>query len=92
MFRVELVDGGYASFDLFQHELVPQHVIATEEEIQLVLAHFGIKKGQLPRIYRDDPAVKVLGARPGQIIRIERNSPTAGRAYYYRLVVDSSSD
>jgi DNA-directed RNA polymerase subunit H len=91
MSRVELVDGGYASFDLFQHELVPQHVIATEEEIQLVLAHFGIKKSQLPRIFRDDPAVKVLGARPGQVIRVERNSPTAGRAYYYRLVVDSSS-
>jgi DNA-directed RNA polymerase subunit H len=88
--RVELVDGGYASFDLFEHELVPTHIIASDEEIQLVLDHYGIEKNQLPRIFRDDPAVRVLGARPGQIIRIERVSPTAGVAFYYRLVVDSS--
>ncbi|MFW9964711.1 MAG: DNA-directed RNA polymerase subunit H [Candidatus Sifarchaeia archaeon] len=87
--RVELVEGGYASFELFEHELVPAHIIASNEEIKLVLDHFGIEKSQLPRIYRDDPAVKVLGARPGQVIRIERNSPTAGKSYYYRLVSDS---
>ncbi len=88
--RVELVDGGYASFDLFEHELVPPHIIASDEEIQLVLDHYGIEKNQLPRIFRDDPAVKVLGARPGQVVRIERESLTAGRSFYYRLVVDSS--
>ena len=63
MSRVELVDGGYASFDLFEHELVPPHVIASDEEIKLVLDHYRITKSQLPRIYRDDPAVRVLGAR-----------------------------
>jgi DNA-directed RNA polymerase subunit H len=88
--RVELVDGGYASFDLFEHELVPTHIIASEDEIQLVLDHYGIEKNQLPRIFRDDPAVRLLGARPGQIIRIERASLTAGVTFYYRLVVDSS--
>ncbi|MHA2322341.1 MAG: DNA-directed RNA polymerase subunit RpoH/Rpb5 C-terminal domain-containing protein [Candidatus Thorarchaeota archaeon] len=65
-------------------------MIASDEEIQLVLDHYGIEKNQLPRIFREDPAVKVLGARPGQVIRIERESLTAGRSFYYRLVVDSS--
>jgi DNA-directed RNA polymerase subunit H len=88
--RIELVNDGYASFDLFNHELVPIHIIASEEEIQLVLNHYGIEKNQLPRIFRDDPAVKVLGARPGQVVRIERDSPTAGKTFYYRLVVNSS--
>ncbi len=87
--RVELVDGGYASFDLFNHELVPPHVIAEESEIQLVLNHYGIDKTHLPRIQTRDPAARVLGARPGQVIRIERESPTAGVAFYYRLVVDT---
>ncbi len=87
--RVELVAGNYASFDLFGHELVPPHVIAEAAEIQLVLDHYGIKKTHLPRIMSRDPAARVLGARPGQVIRIERESPTAGVAYYYRLVVDS---
>ncbi|MHA1948549.1 MAG: DNA-directed RNA polymerase subunit H [Candidatus Thorarchaeota archaeon] len=82
--------GNYASFDLFEHELVPPHIIASADEIKLVLEHYGIEKNQLPRIYRDDPAVRVLGARPGQIVRIKRESPTAGQTYYYRLVIDTS--
>ena len=89
--RIELIIGNYASFDLFEHELVPQHTIATDTEVKLVLEHYGIEKSQLPRIYRDDPAVKVLGARPGQIVRVQRESPTAGKTFYYRLVVNSSS-
>ncbi len=87
--RVELVEGHYASFDLFDHEMVPAHVIAEETEIQMVLEHYGIRKTHLPRIQTRDPAARVLGARPGQVIRVERDSPTAGRTYYYRLVVDS---
>lgn len=87
--KVELVEGNYASFDLFGHELVPPHVIAENSEIQLVLDHYRIKKTQLPRIQSRDPAAKVLGARPGQVVRVERASLTAGLAYYYRLVVDS---
>ena len=89
--RVELVEGGYASFDLFGHELVPQHIIAEESEVQLVLSHYGIKKRQLPRILRDDPAARVLGAKVEQVIRIERASPTSGSIYYYRLVADAPS-
>ncbi|MHA2359352.1 MAG: DNA-directed RNA polymerase subunit H [Candidatus Thorarchaeota archaeon] len=87
--RVELVEGHYASFDLFGHEMVPPHVIAEESEVQMVLDHYGINKTQLPRILVRDPAARVLGARPGQIVRIERDSLVAGRSYYYRLVVDS---
>jgi DNA-directed RNA polymerase subunit H (RpoH/RPB5) len=85
--RVELVEGGYASFDLFEHELVPPHSIASEEEINLVLNHYKINKTQLPRISHNDSAVRVLGAVSGQVLRIERNSDTAGSTFYYRLVV-----
>lgn len=86
--RIELVEGHYSSFDLFEHELVPTHVIAEDAEIQRVLEHYKIKKTQLPRIYSSDPAARVLGARPGQVLRIQRESPTAGLTYYYRFVVD----
>ncbi|NWF95286.1 MAG: DNA-directed RNA polymerase subunit H [Candidatus Thorarchaeota archaeon] len=88
--KVELVEGNYSSFDLFDHELVPKHVIASEDEVKMVLDHYGIKRPHLPRIMRDDPAAKLLGARPGQVLRIERKSKTAGVAYYYRLVVDGA--
>jgi len=86
--HIELVKGNYASFDLFEHDLVPPHIIAEQSEVDLVLGHYKIKKAQLPRIYVSDPAARVLGARPGQVIRIERNSDTAGTTFYYRLVVD----
>ena len=87
--RIELVEGNYASFDLFEHDLVPTHIIAEQSEVDLVLGHYKIKKTQLPRIYISDPAARVLGARGGQVIRIERDSETAGAVFYYRLVVDS---
>jgi DNA-directed RNA polymerase subunit H (RpoH/RPB5) len=92
MTRVELVKGNYASFDLFKHEVVPTHTIAKNEEIELVLKYYKILKPQLPRILRNDPAVKVLGAKAGQVIRIKRESQTAGTSYYYRLVVDPGQD
>ncbi|MBD3407672.1 MAG: DNA-directed RNA polymerase subunit H [Candidatus Lokiarchaeota archaeon] len=86
--RVELIQGNYSSFDLFDHHLVPRHRIAEDDEINLLLNFYGITRSELPRIIRDDPAVKVLGARPGQVIRIERDSLVAGITYYYRLVID----
>jgi DNA-directed RNA polymerase subunit H (RpoH/RPB5) len=87
--RIELVEGNYASFDLFEHDLVPTHIISEQTEVDLVTSHYKINKTQLPRIYVSDPAAKVLGARAGQVIRIERDSETAGNTFYYRLVVDS---
>ncbi len=89
--NVELVEGTYSSFDLFKHELVPKHYIASEEEVRRVLEYYGISKTDLPRIYRDDPAVRVLGAKAGQVIRVERFSPTAGKTHYWRLVVEGAS-
>ena len=88
--RIELIEGTYASFDIFHHELVSKHSIVSADEIQLVLGHYGIERNQLPQILRDDPAAKALGAKPGQVVRIERDSAAAGVVYYYRLVVDSS--
>ena len=87
--KVELVEGNYSSFDLFDHQLVPAHVIIESAEIELLTTHYKIKKTQLPRVHSSDPAARVLGARPGQVLRIERDSETSGKTYYYRLVVDS---
>lgn len=88
--RVELIEGGYPSFELFGHQLVPKHTIASKDEVDLVTGHYGIDKSQFPRIRRNDPAARVLGAKVGQVIRIERQSPTAGKTFYYRIVVEPS--
>jgi len=75
-------------FNIFDHVLVPKHEILSEKEEKELLEKLGVTKEQLPKIKKDDPAVKALGAKPGQIIKITRKSHTAGVSIYYRVVVE----
>jgi DNA-directed RNA polymerase subunit H len=67
--------------------MVPDHKIMNDEEVRDLLAMYKITSEQLPKIYHDDPSVKTIGAKPGDVIRIIRTSHTAGRAESYRLVI-----
>jgi len=73
--------------NVLEHAMVPDHQIMREEEVQQLYSHYSISSDQLPKIYHDDPAVKVIGAKVGDVIRIVRISHTAGRAESYRLVI-----
>ena len=73
--------------DIFQSNLVPKHEILSEDERRDLLSRMKIEEKQLPRIKSGDPAVKKLGAKKGDIIRIIRKSPTAGDYLYFRIVV-----
>jgi len=73
--------------DIFQSSLVPKHEILPEDEKKLLLEQLHISESQLPKIKSSDPAVKVLGAKKGDVLRITRKSPTAGEYLYYRIVV-----
>ena len=66
---------------------MPLHEILDEEETSLILKKYGITKEQLPKILKDDPVVKAIAAKEGQVLRISRRSRTAGESVYYRLVV-----
>jgi len=59
----------------------------TEEEAAQLLGQYHITVDQLPKIFSEDPAVKTIGAKVGDVIRIIRESQTAGRAESYRLVI-----
>jgi DNA-directed RNA polymerase subunit H len=74
-------------FNLFKHFQVPEHKFATEEEITELEVKYSIFKNQLPKISSDDPAVQLLGAKIGDVLKIIRNSPTAGVFVVYRAVV-----
>jgi DNA-directed RNA polymerase subunit H len=67
--------------------MVPEHRIMAEEEIGTLLSTYHLSIEQLPKVFHDDPAVKTVKAKPGDVIRIIRSSQTAGRAESYRLVV-----
>lgn len=75
------------NFSVIGHVMVPDHHIMSVEELEELLASYKITRDQLPKIYHDDPAVKEIGAKINDVIRIVRNSQTAGRAEAYRQVV-----
>ena len=72
--------------DIQDHMLVPKHEIMTEEEIsdEFSDADYDIK--DLPKIKSGDPVVKAIGAESGNILRITRESQTAGEFVTYRIV------
>jgi len=86
--HIELIPRIFPSFNIFDHTLVPKHEIMTQEEKQKLLDEYRVKPYQLPRIKASDPAAKAIGARPGDIVRIIRDSPTAGKYTAYRYVVE----
>jgi DNA-directed RNA polymerase subunit H len=75
-------------FDVRQHVLVPKHEILSKEEAREVLERYKVAPYQLPLIKSTDPAVKTIGAKPGDILKITRKSPTAGKAVAYRYVIE----
>ncbi|MEM2176990.1 MAG: DNA-directed RNA polymerase subunit H [Archaeoglobaceae archaeon] len=73
---------------LQDHVLVPKHEILKEEELKELLKLLGVSKEQLPKIKATDPIVKEIGAKPGDVVKITRKSPTAGVSIFYRLVIE----
>ena len=75
-------------FSLLDHELIPKHEIMVEDELKSVLNQYQIEKEQLPKLKVSDPIALEIGASVGDVVKILRNSQTAGEATYYRLVID----
>ena len=86
--KVELLPKTFPVFEIFDHKLVPKHEILDDEEKKKVLAKYKIRPYQMPQIKSTDPAVKAIGAKPGDMLKIIRKSATAGEHIAYRYVVD----
>jgi len=85
---IELLPRIFPAFNIFEHELVPKHEMLTPKEREQFLAQYKIQPYQLPQIKASDPAVKIIGAKPGDILRIIRKSSTAGEHITHRYVVE----
>lgn len=68
------------------HFLVPKHAIMPRAEVESFLKKYSKLIEQLPRISRNDPVALELGARRGDVVKIIRDSLTAGKCVYYRVV------
>lgn len=74
--------------NLMSHFLVPEHVILKEDEKNALLEKYNILENQLPKILATDPIVKQIEGKVGDVVKITRNSQTAGKSFYFRLVVE----
>ncbi|UZE91793.1 MAG: DNA-directed RNA polymerase subunit H [Methanosarcinales archaeon] len=75
-------------FNVRDHEIVPEHVIISKKDVEALLVKYSITKEQLPKIKSADPVCKEIDAKSDDVVKITRNSPTAGKSIAYRLVVD----
>ena len=75
-------------FKVTDHVLVPKHTKLSEKEAEALLKRLNVTREQLPKILKKDPAIKHLDVSVGDIIKIVRQSPTAGKIEYYRCVVN----
>ncbi|HNZ87600.1 MAG TPA: DNA-directed RNA polymerase subunit H [Methanofastidiosum sp.] len=73
--------------NILDNEFVPQHTILTEEESNELLQKYNVTYDKLPLILESDPVVKIIGAKPGNIIKIVRGYSPAGKSVFYRYVI-----
>lgn len=75
-------------FDIRKHVLVPKHQKLSDKEKEELLQKYGITSFELPKIVKHDPMSVSVGAKVGDVIRIVRDSQTAGKSVFYRVVVN----
>jgi len=73
--------------DVSKHQLVPEHTVLNDAEIEEVMEEYNIRKTDLPKIKRKDSALPDE-AEVGDVIKIVRDSRTTDQAVVYRLVVE----
>ncbi|WP_296866248.1 DNA-directed RNA polymerase subunit H [uncultured Methanobrevibacter sp.] len=72
--------------------LVPKHEVISESEKEVLQQNSDFDINNLPKIKINDPVVKELAksnnVSAGDVLRITRNSKTAGEFISYRIVIE----
>jgi DNA-directed RNA polymerase subunit H (RpoH/RPB5) len=74
--------------NIVDNNLVPKHILLSDEEAKNILIEYKINKENLPRILSGDRIAKYYNIKPGQIVKIIRPSITAGEEILYRVCVN----
>ena len=84
---IELIPSSLPIFDIFEHSYVPLHEVVTAEERKEISEKYHAEPYQFPWIRATDPISIILGAKPGDVLKITQKSETAGKYFSYRYVV-----
>ena len=77
--------------DIQNHNLVPKHEVISDSEKELLQKNSDYDINNLPKIKINDPVVKEFpkgSVSVGDVIKITRNSKTAGEFISYRIVIE----
>lgn len=74
--------------NIVDNNLVPKHILLSDDEASNILIEYKINKENLPRIFSVDRIAKYYNIKPGQIVKIIRPSITAGEEIIYRVCVN----
>lgn len=86
---VEIFKFNSLKSDITEHDLVPQHIVLTNEEGKQVLESYRANQKDIPFIKTIDPVAKYYNMKHGEIVKIIRPSPVTCEAIAYRLVIKS---
>ena len=76
-----------SELNISQHVLVPKHELLSDKEKRTILDKHSASLEDFPKILITDPAILHLGIKEGDMIKITRESLTAGDALFYRVVI-----
>lgn len=87
--KIEVFNLAELQYNVSKHILVPKHVpIRSDVDIQEVLTICQIKsKAQLQYVYHTDAMSRYLALKVGEVVKIERISPSAGEMVAWRLCI-----
>lgn len=74
--------------EIKNHVLLLKHEKMNEKDSDDLLKKYNISRSQLPFILKKDPVlIGFEDIKSGDIIKISRMSPTAGKIEYFRVVI-----
>lgn len=74
--------------EIKNHILVPKHEKCSETEKKSILQKYATELKDFPKININDAALYNLDVKPGDLVKISRDSATAGKAIFYRVVIE----
>lgn len=79
----EIFYASQLNINISKHSLVPIHTLLTSDEANDIKKQYSVTFGQIPKIKYGDPMARYIGAKLGDLIKIEK----PGHYVTYRYVI-----